>query len=481
VTVTVGGGGNASLSGAVDSSYVDRFGTNKIYVFAGNVTPDDIDGSGVEPVTTLAVNQDANACTFGYAGGALAAGTYTIAFTQDAGADAPGQSDNLSFVGTRQVTVGGSGVTSNFRPSGILTVGPGKQFSTLRAAQLAATDGAVIEIDAGTYVDDVTVWRQNRVTIRGVGGGRAHIQGNRVIPFDGSDRNNGMGLMVIRGTGISVENIEFSGARVVDENGAGIRNQGRDLTICGGYHHDNEDGFLGEAIGTLLVEYSEFSFNGECPPGGCNHNLYIDGGDRLIFRHNYSHHAIIGHTLKTRAAENYILYNRLMDEQTGSSSYNIDVPNGGLTFVIGNLIQQGPMTDNSLMLNYGTEGLSGGRTHELYMVNNTWVNDMGSGNFVGVQGGTSLVRVINNLFVGPGSIPSGSVTTNLRTDSPGLVNEAGFDYRLTAASPAVNAGTAPGSAAGTALAPVYQYVHKAMRQNRPGDSRIDIGAYEFVP
>jgi hypothetical protein len=115
------------------------------------------------------------------------------------------------------------------------------------------------------------------------------------------------------------------------------------------------------------------------------------------------------------------------------------------------------------------------------MVNNTWVNDMGSGNFVGVQGGTSLVRVINNLFVGPGSIPSGSVTTNLRTDSPGLVNEAGFDYRLTAASPAVNAGTAPGSAAGTALAPVYQYVHKAMRQNRPGDSRIDIGAYEFVP
>jgi hypothetical protein len=481
VTVTVGGGGSTSLSGAVDSSYVDRFGTNKIYVFAGNVTPDDIDGAGAEPVTTLAVNQDANACTFGYAGGALTAGTYTIAFTQDAGADAAGRNDSLSFVGTRQVTVGASGVTSNFRPSGILTVGPGKQFATLRAAQLAATDGAVIEIDAGTYVDDVTVWRQNRVTIRGVGGGRAHIQGNRVIPFDGSDRNNGMGLMVIRGTGISVENIEFSGARVVDENGAGIRNQGRDLTICGGYHHDNEDGFLGEAIGTLLVEYSEFSFNGECPSGGCNHNLYIDGGDRLIFRHNYSHHAIIGHTLKTRAAENYILYNRLMDEQTGSSSYNIDVPNGGLTFVIGNLIQQGPMTDNSLMLNYGTEGLSGGRTHELYLVNNTWVNDMGSGNFVGVQGGTSLVRVINNLFVGPGSIPSGTVTTNLRTDSPGLMNEAGFDYRLTAASPAVNAGTAPGSAAGTALAPVYQYVHKAMRQGRPGDSRIDIGAYEFVP
>ena len=479
-TVTVNGG-NESLRGAVDSSYVDRFGDNRIYVFSGNVTPDDYDGDAGDPIASIPVNQDANACTFRYGGGNLANGTYTIAFTQDAGADVPAQADNLVFVGTRQVTVASGGVTSDFRPSGILTVGSGKQFATLAAAQAAATNGAVIEIDAGVYVDDVTVWRQNNVTIRGVGGGRAHIQGNRVIPFNGTDRDNGMGLMVIRGTGIRVENIEFSGARVVDENGAGIRNQGRDLTICNGYHHDNEDGFLGEALGTLLVEYSEFSFNGECPPGGCNHNLYIDGGDRLIFRHNYSHHAIIGHTLKTRAAENYILYNRLMDEQTGSSSYNIDVPNGGLTFVIGNLIQQGPNTDNSQMLNYGTEGLSGGRTHELYIVNNTFVNDMGSGGFASVQGGTSLVRTINNLFVGPGSIPGGSATNNLRTDNPGLVNEAGFDYHLISTSPARDAGTPPGSARGQDLNPVFQYVHKAQREARPVEGQIDIGAYEFQP
>jgi hypothetical protein len=480
-TVTVNGG-SESLRGSVDSSYVDRFGDNRIYVYSGTVTtPDDYDGDAGDPVASIAVNQDANACTFRYGGGNLANGTYTIAFTQDAGADIPTQSDNLVFVGTRQVTVASGGVTSDFRPSGILTVGPGRQFATLAAAQAAATNGAVIEIDAGNYTDDVTVWRQNNVTIRGVGGGRAHIVGNRVIPFNGTDRDNGMGLMVIRGSGIRVENIEFSGARVADENGAGIRSQGRDLTICNGFHHDNEDGFLGEALGTLLVEYSEFSFNGECPPGGCNHNLYIDGGDRLIFRHNYSHHAIIGHTLKTRAAENHILYNRLMDEQTGSSSYNIDVPNGGLTFVIGNLIQQGPNTDNSLMLNYGTEGLSGGRTHELYLVNNTFVNDMGSGGFVGVQSGTSLVRVVNNLFVGPGSIPGGSATNNLRTDNPGLVNEAGFDYHLISTSPARDAGTAPGSARGQDLTPLYQYVHKAQREARPVEGQIDIGAYEFQP
>ncbi len=481
-TVTVSGS-SAALSGAVDSSYIDRFGDNRIYVFAGNVTPDDIDGSGVEPLTTIPVAQDANACSFGYARNGLGAGTYTIAFTQDAGQDVPGSSQNLVFVGTRQVTVSGSGVASSFRPSNILTVGPGKQYATLRAAQLAAVAGSVIEIDAGTYVDDVTVWRQNGVTIRGVGG-RAHIQGNRRIPFvSGDDRNNGMGLMVVRGTGISVENIEFSGARVDDLNGAGIRNQGSNLSICNGYFHDNEDGFLGGAYGTLLFEYSEFANNGFGDPGR-NHNVYVDDGERLVFRNNYSHHAQVGHTLKTRAAENHILYNRIMDETTGNSSYTIDVPNGGLTFVVGNLLQQGPNTENSALMNYGTEGLSGGRTHQLYLVNNSFVNDRGSGSFLQYQGGTALVRTINNLFVGGGSVPGGGVvqaTTNLTTNAPGFVNENGFDYRLTTGSPAINAGTAPGSAQGMSLAPAYQYVHRARRENRATDSRIDIGAYEFVP
>jgi hypothetical protein len=112
------------------------------------------------------------------------------------------------------------------------------------------------------------------------------------------------------------------------------------------------------------------------------------------------------------------------------------------------------------------------------------VNDLGSGSFLQYQTGTSLVRTINNLFVGGGSVPSGGVvqaTTNLTTNAPGFVNEGAFDYRLTATSPAIDAGTAPGSAAGANLAPSYQYVHKAKRQSRPGDSRVDIGAYEFVP
>ncbi len=301
-TVTVNGS-SASLFGSVDSNYVDRFATNRVYVFSGTVTPDDIDGNAVDPVVTIPVNQDANACTFGYAGSGLAAGTYTIAFTNDAAADAPGVSNNLVFVGTRQVTISGSGVTSNFRPSGILQVGSGKPYATLRAAQLAAQDGAVIEIDAGNYRDDVIVWRQNNVTIRGVGG-RAHIRGNRRIPFEsGNDRNNGMGLIVVRGSDISVENIEFSNAMVDDMNGAGIRNQGHNLSICNWLLPRQRERLprwrVRHAADRVLgIRTQRFGDRGR------THNLYVDDGERRpsLFRYNYTRHASIGHPLKTRAA-----------------------------------------------------------------------------------------------------------------------------------------------------------------------------------
>jgi hypothetical protein len=61
------------------------------------------------------------------------------------------------------------------------------------------------------------------------------------------------------------------------------------------------------------------------------------------------------------------------------------------------------------------------------------------------------------------------------------VNEAGFDYHLISTSPARDAGTAPGSARGEDLNPVFQYVHKAQREARPVAGQIDIGAYEFQP
>jgi hypothetical protein len=179
--------------------------------------------------------------------------------------------------------------------------------------------------------------------------------------------------------------------------------------------------------------------------------------------------------------ESYILYNRIMDEATGTSSYAIDLPNGGIAYVIGNLIQQGPRTDNSTIVAYGKEGLSNpGR--ELYFINNTVVNDgPPDGTFLFVQNGATPVQIVNNIFAGPGTVLKGpgSMSHNLQSPNPGLVNPAAFDYHLKAGSKAIDAGVAPGMANGFSLTPAEQYVHKGGTEPRPIAGALDIGAYEF--
>lgn len=478
VTYTVVGQGG--LVGAVDSSLINRSGVNAVYLYSGNVAPDDRGGAGAQPLQVAPVTQDNGACTWSYRFDAPAAGTYTIAFTNQAANDSPSTNDAISFVGASTVTLGSGGaVVRNFAPTGrVLRVGPGKPFAMPSAAAAAAQSGDIIEIDAGTYDSDAAAWGGNRLTLRGVGG-RAHLRSNGAAV-------QGKGIWVISGNDVVVENIEFSGAAVPDLNGAGIRADGTNLTICNGFFHDNQEGILGGA-GNVLIEYSEFGHNGNClDPSGCAHNIYIDAdAQRFTLRYSYSHHAHTGHTVKSRARENFILFNRIMDERDGDASYLIDIPDAGRTFIIGNLIQQGPLADNSTLVAYGAES-GGNGVLELYVVNNTFVNDRGSGAFLDIRGGTSG-KIVNNIFAGGGSVPSGSgsltVGSNISAATPpGLVDRANFDYRLSASSSARDAGIDPGvSANGVGLAPISEYVHPAGRQDRPLAGAIDIGAYEYQP
>ena len=486
VQVASGGGGNATLSGKVDSSRINEQGVNRVYVFPAGATPDDRDGDSGDPIVTADVTQFDNSCEFGYAFDALAPGDYTLAFTPDAGIDQPGSNETLNFIGTQQVTVGASGTFANIGPQQLLQVGAGKPYATIAAAAAVLQDGGVIEVDAGLYEDDIVVFRDDNIVVRGVGG-RAHVRATQQIPFEsGNDLKNGKGLFVTRGEDIRIENIEFSNVTVPSENGAGIRGEGRDLTVCNGYFHDNENGFLGEALGTLTFEYSEFDNNG-LGDQGFTHNVYVvsgnQPGDRLVFRHNNTRRANFGHALKTRARENVIVYNRLMDEATGNGSYNIDVPNGGRTFVIGNIIQQGPNSPNSAIIAYGAEGLAGGRDHELYLAHNTIVNDRSGGTFVQSNGGTAILESFNNIFYDSGSTYSGKSPTasggNLTGTSPSLVDRTNYDYRLNPGSAGIDAGVAVGAVAGQSLAPIYEYLDNALRGARPVVGAPDVGAYEF--
>lgn len=358
-----------------------------------------------------------------------------------------------------------------------LTVGPGKTYAKPSLAAAAAQKGDTVDIDFGVYASDACTWSADNLLIRGV-----PVAGisSKYAHMDSKGANaQGKGIWVVDGKNTTIENIEFSGAKVPDENGAGIRQQGPGVTIRNCYFHDNENGILGSGD-EMIIEYTEFNHNG-LGEVGRTHNIYIDEGSSFTLRHCYSHRAVIGHNVKSRAKRNFILYNRIMDEADGTSSYDIDLPNGGFSVIMGNLIQQGPETDNPTLVAYGAEGMKNA-PNELYVVNNTFVNERSGGTYVSIAGGATVAKLRNNLFSGSGSLVSGTVTDsggNVVSASPGFVNKAAYDYRLTAASPAVNKGAAAGSADGFSLTPLFQYVHPVSRQDRVMSGVMDAGAYEL--
>lgn len=358
----------------------------------------------------------------------------------------------------------------------IRSVGPGKYYATPCRAFASSADGDVIEIDGSvTYSGDVCGIYRNNLTIRGVNG-RPKIDANGMSAL-------GKGIWVVAGTGTVIENVEMFGAKVPDKNGAAIRLDGKHLTLRNSYLHDNENGILtsNDGVSNILIENSEFGNNGY--GDGYSHNLYIGRVSSLVFRGNYSHDAKVGHNLKSRAQTNRIEYNRFSSSGTGQPSYEIDLPNAGLAYVIGNVIQQPASNQNAGMLTFGVEGATNTK-QELYVVNNTFLNDDPSrGTFILVGSGvTTPILMQNNIFGGVGAVTtqaSAISKTNYRAFAPAFVDRANYDLRPAANSPAINSGSTPPTLiSGVSLVPIAEYKHVASTIPRPVVGQIDIGAYE---
>ncbi len=365
----------------------------------------------------------------------------------------------------------------------VLAAGPGQTYAAPCAALAAARAGDVVEIEgAYTYSGDVCYIAASNITIRGVRG-RPKI--------DAAGRNaQGKGVWVVGGSNVVVENVEIYGAKVPDRNGAAFRVEGTNFTLRNSFIHDNENGILcgANANSNILLENNDFGHNGD--GSGQTHNVYIGAIASLVFRYNYSHDAVIGHNLKSRALVNTVTYNRFSTRsatETGSTaagrpSYEIDLPNGGTAYVIGNVIQQPAAYENSTLLAYGGEA-SSGSADALYIVNNTFLNDGANGVFININARiTKPAYIQNNLFAGRGTLTTqaaATLQTNYKADQVAFVNRAAYDLHPLPHPQITGAGSEPiVPPSGVVLRPTMEYVHPASAAPRPIAAKLDIGAYQ---
>ena len=219
---------------------------------------------------------------------------------------------------------------------------------SIQAAINAAHAGDTIDVAAGTYTDQFLTIRTS-ITLQAVGG--------EVLLRETTSPPNGKAMVTEGASGIrvAINGFDIGGVAVPDRNGAAVRYEGGALSLSNDYFHNNQEGLLGAADpnGSITIDHSEFANNGD--GSGSTHNIYVGAVASFTLTNSYVHDAIVGHEVKSRAANNTITGNRIFDNGS-SASYSIDLPNGGNASIANNVIEQGAHTQNPNIIAYGEEG-----------------------------------------------------------------------------------------------------------------------------
>ena len=329
--------------------------------------------------------------------------------------------------------------------SSVMTVGAGEEYTTIAAAVAASHAGDTIKIDAGTYTAaDVMIG--HNLTIEAVGGVV------NVVPSSSSNINVAKGLFIVGTAGdapnVTIEGLTFSGAKASSLDGAGIRYQSGNLTLVNDTFHDNQDGILAtpfvDGTGSISVDHSTFNHNGA--GDGQSHNIYIGYLNSFTMTNSVSEDAMVGHEVKSRAYNNVIENNQIIDGPTGTASYSIDLPNGGNDIIQGNTIEKGPDSSAGIMIHVGGPMLMSPQDN-VTITGNTLINDYGpSATLILNQMQTPVMASGNTLegfaqgklISGYGTV-SGSTTGNLTSLANVTSNDFGsprttLDYRNDPAS-----------------------------------------------
>lgn len=348
----------------------------------------------------------------------------------------------------------------------------------LREALTMAQDGDTVAVLEGEYEGHAGVITQKRLILRGIG--------KRPVLRAAGKHAEGKALIVVRGGDVLIENLEFRGVRVPDGNGAGVRFEKGHLVIKSCAFYDNENGLLtaNEPDAELQIVDSIF---GEAPQvtGSLPHLLYVGRIARFTITGSRLHDGFEGHLIKSRAKETVVAYNMIYDGWGGHASYEIDLPNGGLAYIVGNVIGQGRETQNQVLIAYGAEGRAWPNS-ALYLSHNTLI---GSGYvptwFLRVWDDrlppATPVHAINNVVAGLGIFSLGArgeFEGNVQTLGRWLRGPSVLDFALPMDSSLRDKAIDPRSYLGIDLSPKAEFTMPIGTRPLPAPARWSPGAFQ---
>jgi hypothetical protein len=202
---------------------------------------------------------------------------------------------------------------------------------TLDAARVAA-DGDTVAIAPGTYFDCAT-WRANDLTIAATG---PDVQITDMVC-------QGKAAFVIAGNAVTVRGLSFTRIRVPDGNGAGIRVEGRDLTVEDSRFINNEVAILagGQGGGSLRISGSTFTNNGAGSENRPLNAVLAGPVDLLLISHSVFENARSGGHISSSARRTELIGNRLADEGGRMTGPLVSIV-GGSVVLDGNTVDLAP-------------------------------------------------------------------------------------------------------------------------------------------
>jgi hypothetical protein len=257
-------------------------------------------------------------------------------------------------------------------PVGVLQVGSTRPYKTISAAVAKANSDAVntyvIQVLPGTYLNDFSeIDRPVTIEVDPCCVGQPVVLDATIaLP-------NEKGIILALAS-LTVNGLTFEGAYISNSlggNGAGIRDQntgpGAKLIILNSTFTNNQEGVLqgDDPDEVIMVSNSNFINNGNPNISYFQHGIYVNSGASFTVSNSLFCGQLIGHSIKSRAQVTVVDGSQIYDGsqgpipcEPGSSSFAIDVPNGGAATISGNQLIQGAASPNLKIVDYSEEGLT---------------------------------------------------------------------------------------------------------------------------